>query len=109
VWFLVHIQQALNIIRQKSLFVVYDKASKDQEECAKTLTKANEALVNYKGEDTDLFKAKVVQKTNESSTHANEAVSPIIDQVFWLYSNLLLEEAQQPWDKVLEKQIDCKP
>ena len=47
--FLVHVQQALDAIRQKGLQAALEKASKDKEECTKKLTKANEALANYKG------------------------------------------------------------
>jgi hypothetical protein len=66
-------------------------------------------MVNSMGEDENPLKAKGVQKATEASTHAKEAVAPIINQVFQLYSNLLLEEAQCPWNEILEEQIDCKP
>ena len=47
--FLVHVQQALDAIRQKGLQTALERAMKDKEECTKVLVKANEALANYKG------------------------------------------------------------
>ncbi len=49
--FLVHVQQALDAIRQKGLQTALEKAIKDKEECTKALVEANEALANYKGRD----------------------------------------------------------
>ena len=49
--FLVHVQQALDAIRQKGLQNTLEKAMKDKEECTKVLVEANEALANYKGRD----------------------------------------------------------
>jgi hypothetical protein len=71
------------------------------------LTTATEALGNYTGEDVNPPKAKAVQKAMEASACAKEDVEPIINQAFQLYSNLLAKEAQRPWIKVLEEQIDC--
>ena len=47
---------------------------------------ANEALANYKGEDMNTPKMKAVQK-------AHKAGVPIINHLFLLYSDLLLELA----------------
>ncbi len=66
--FLVHIQQALNAIRQKGLQTALKKAVKHKEECTKKLNKASEAVA-------------CEEETMES----------LIAQVFQLYSNLLLE------------------
>ena len=41
--FLVHVQQALNVIRQKGLLAAYEKVGKDKEDWTKMLTKATEA------------------------------------------------------------------
>ncbi len=49
--FLVHVQQALNAIRQKGLQTTLEKVIKDKEECTQKLAEANEALANYKGRD----------------------------------------------------------
>ena len=40
---LVHVQQALDLIRQKGLLTAYEKVGKDKEEWTKMLTKATEA------------------------------------------------------------------
>ena len=81
----------------------------DKEECIKKLTMATEALENYAGEDTNPPREKAVQKATEGVTHADEAVESITNQVFQLYSNLLMEEARRPWNKILGEQIDCAP
>ena len=67
--------------------MAYKKACKEQEECACELGKANEAPVNYRGDDRNPPKAKAVHKSNEPSAHGNKAVAPVINQVFQLYSN----------------------
>ncbi len=49
--FLVHVQQALDAMRQKGLQTAFEKAIKDKEEWTKKLTKAIEVFGNYKGRD----------------------------------------------------------
>jgi hypothetical protein len=73
------------------------------------LTKANEALKNYKGEDENSPEHKAVEKATEAVTHKDEAIESIIHQVFQLYSNLLTEEARRHWYKILKEQIDVSP
>ena len=94
--FLVHVQQALDASRQKGLITTFEN------------DKANEALANYAREDLNPPKANAAQKATKTSTCATEAVAPIINQLFQLYSNLLVEEAQQPWNKVIGEKIDCE-
>jgi hypothetical protein len=106
---LIHAQQALDAIHQKCLLIAYEKAVKDKEECIKKLTKATEALEKYTGEDANPPKEKPAQKATETSTHIDEAVESIVNQVFQLYSNLLPEEARRPWCKILGEQIDVSP
>ena len=60
--FLVHVQQALDAIRQKGLQTALEKAVKDKEECTKKLTKASEAFKNYKGKDENPHKKKAGEK-----------------------------------------------
>ena len=57
----------------------------------------------------NLPKVKTVLMASEASTHANKAVLPVGNQVFQLYSNLLLDKAWYSWNMVLDEQIDCKP
>ncbi len=66
--FLVHVQQALNAIRQKFLQTALEKVIKDKEECTQKLVEANEALANYKGRDENLPKKKAMQKATEAVT-----------------------------------------
>ena len=54
-------------------------------------------------------KKKAADKATEAVAWANEALESIANQVFQLYSNLLTEEAQRPWNKILGEQIDCAP
>ncbi len=49
--FLVHIQQAIDAIRQKCLQSALEKAIKDKEEWTKKLTRAIKAFENYKRRD----------------------------------------------------------
>ena len=82
---------------------------KDKEECIKKLTKTIEALEKLMGEDANPPKENAVQKATEASNHADEAVESIANQVFQLYSNLLMEEARRPWCTILGEQIDVSP
>ena len=97
--FLVHVQQALDAIRQKGLMTALEKDIKDKEEWTKKLE-------NYKGRDKNSSQKKAVEKATEAVAHKDEAIEPIIAQVFQLYSNLLTEEARRPWCKILGEQID---
>ncbi len=101
-----HIQQALNAIRQKGLQPTLEKAIKDKEECSQKLVKASEALANYKGRDENPPKNKTVQKSTEAAACTKETCKSLIAQVFQLYSNLLTEEARRPWSKILGEQIE---
>ena len=56
--FLVHVQQAPNVIRQKGCQSAPEKVIKDKEEWMKKLTKAIEAFENYKGRDDNPPKRK---------------------------------------------------
>ena len=94
--FLLHVQQALDAIRQKGLQTALKKAVKDKEECTKKLTKASEVFKNYKGKDENPPEKKTVEKSSEAVAHKEETIESLIAQVFQLYSNLLLEEARGP-------------
>jgi hypothetical protein len=95
VQFLVHVQQALDAIRQKGLQSALEKAIKDTEEWTNFLTKAIETFGNHKGRDENLPEKKAVEKATEAVAHEKEAIESIIAQVFQLYSNLLTEEAMK--------------
>ena len=104
-----HVQQALDAIRQKVLQTALEKAVKDKEECTKKLTKASEAFNNYKGKDENPPEKKAVEKASEAVAREEETIESLITQVFQLYSNLLSEEARRPWMKILGEQIDVTP
>ena len=52
---------------------------------------------------------KALKKANESKTCTNKTIAPMIGQVFMLYCILLMEEARQPWTKIIKEQIDSEP
>ena len=52
---------------------------------------------------------KVVQKATEAVTREKETCESLITQVFQLFSNLLMEEARRPWNKILGEQIKVIP
>ena len=101
--FVVHVQQALNAIRQKGLQSALKKATKDKEEWTKKLTKAIEVFGNHKERDENPPKKKAVAKATEAVAHDEETMESLIAQVFQLYSNLLTEEARRPWYMILGK------
>ncbi len=74
--FLVHVQQALDAIRQKGLQTALEKAIKDKEECTKVLVEANEALANYKGRDENPPKRKRCKKPLRPSHAKRRLASP---------------------------------
>ena len=78
-----HVQQALDAIRQKGLQTALEKAVKDKEECTKKLTKASEAFKNYKGKDENPPEKKAVEKASEAVA-CKEPTIDLIAQVFQL-------------------------
>ena len=50
-----------------------------------------------------------INKAKEAQTKVKSAVAYVTNKVFQLYSNFLLEEARQPWNKIPAEQIDCSP
>ena len=107
--FLVHVQTALDAIRQKGLQSALEKAVKDKEEWREKLTMATEAYGNYKGRDENPPEKKVVDKAPEAIAREKESIESLIAQVFQQYSNLLTEEARRLWCKILGEQIDMIP
>jgi hypothetical protein len=71
----------------------------------KKLTKATEALKNYKRKNENSPEKKAVERATEAVTHKDEAIESIIVQVFQLYSNLLMEEARRPWSTILKNKL----
>ena len=107
--FLVHIQQALDRIRQEGLQAAIEKAVKDKEECVQRLQWAQKAFANYKGKDESPPNKKAVQNATTAIDRKQETYKSLITQVFGLYSNLLTEEARRPWNKILEEQVKVAP
>ena len=86
-----HVQAVLDAVSQKGLDGAYDKACKEEEECIKWLQKTQEVYDDYQESDEKPAKKRAVEKANEAVTKANETIKSIINQLFSLYSNLLVE------------------
>ena len=105
-----HIQRAITAIKAKGLQEAYEKLVRAEKECTKKLKEAvlNHDLAEGKVKD-DSALSKAINKASEAQTKAKSAVVHVANQVFQLYSNFLLEEARQPWSKILVEQIECSP
>jgi hypothetical protein len=70
-----------------------------------------EACEGYRGfgrytrEDANPPKEKAAQRATEAIAHTDEAIESITNQVFQLYSNLLMDEARRPWNKILGNKL----
>jgi hypothetical protein len=108
--FIMHIQQAINVIKQKRLKEAYKKCVGSEKECSNKLKETRLSLKISKSKiEEDSIQAKAVKMATEAHDKAKESVASVTDQIFLLYSNLLLEEARQPWNKILAEQIYCSP
>jgi len=56
---------------------------------------------------TDLKQAEKTATTAYGKAKAEMAL--VMEQVFQLYSNLIVEKARQPWTKIVSEQIDATP
>jgi hypothetical protein len=56
-----------------------------------------------------LRSSKVVKAATYAHDKAKEALSSVMNQVLLLYSNLVLEEMRQPWNKIMAEHIHCSP
>ena len=79
--FLVHVQQALDAIRQKDLEAALEKAVKDKEECTQKLQEATDTFVNYKGQDENPPKRRAMQSATTALTRDQETNESLITQV----------------------------
>ena len=52
---------------------------------------------------------KSVLGTSKAEVKVISAVEHMANKIFQLYSNFLLEEARQPWNKILAKEINSSP
>jgi len=108
--FIMHVQQAINVIKQKGLKDTYEKLVGTEKECASKLKEALLGLEISQGEiKEDSAQAKAVKAATDVHDKAKEAIMSVANQVFLLYSNLLSEEVKQSWNKILAEQIDCSP
>jgi hypothetical protein len=105
-----HIQQAILAIEAKGLQKNYEKLVRAKKECMEKLEEVvlNRDLIEGEVRD-DSPVAKAVQTVTEAKAMAKSVVEHIASQIFQFYSNFLLEEARQPWSKILAEQIDSSP
>eukprot|EP00804_Cyclotella_cryptica_P029600 CCRYP_017308-RA/>CCRYP_017308-RA protein AED:0.23 eAED:0.61 QI:0/0/0/0.75/1/1/4/0/372 len=108
--FLVHVQQAIAAIKANGLQEAYERLARAEKECTEKLEEAVLSRDLTEGEvRDDSALSKAIDKATEAQTKAKSAVEQVANQIFQLYSNFLLEEARQPWSKILAEQIDCSP
>eukprot|EP00804_Cyclotella_cryptica_P029968 CCRYP_013430-RA/>CCRYP_013430-RA protein AED:0.37 eAED:0.41 QI:0/-1/0/1/-1/1/1/0/173 len=100
--FLVHVQQANTAIKAKGLQEAYAQLVWAEKECTEKLEEVvlSRGLMEGKVRD-DSALSTAIDKATEAQTKAKSAVEHVTNQIFQLYSNFLLEEARQPWSKIL--------
>ena len=101
-----HVQQAIAAIKANGLQENYEKLVRAKKECTEKLKGAviNCDLAEGEVRDNSAL-AKAVKTATEAQVKAKSVVEHITNQIFQLYSNFLLEEARQSWNKILAEQI----
>ena len=107
--FLSHVQMVLETIHQRKLDKAFEDACKEDKEAEKKLVKVTEAKDGYRGTDENPPVVKSWKKATAAKTHTGENIESTIQPIFLQYSTLLLEEASQPWAKIVKEQIDTAP
>eukprot|EP00804_Cyclotella_cryptica_P015098 CCRYP_000665-RA/>CCRYP_000665-RA protein AED:0.26 eAED:0.72 QI:0/0/0/1/1/1/3/0/330 len=95
-------------IKAKGLQEAFERLVRAEKECTEKLEEAVLSHNLTEGKVRDAL-SKAIDKATEAQTKAKSAVEHIANHIFQLYSNFLLEEARQPWSKILAEQIDCSP
>ena len=102
-----HVQQAIADIKMKGLQEIYKKLVWAKKEYMENL---DDKVLNCdlaEGEVKDSSPlVKSILGTAEAQVKVKSAVEHIASKIFQLSSKFLLEEARQPWNKILAKQID---
>ncbi len=83
----------LGIIRQKGLLATYDTACKEDKEAETKFDRITEAYISYQAQMKILWR-KNEKKASDDRSHTSKTITSMINKVFMLYSNLLLEEAR---------------
>lgn len=102
-----HIKQVIIAIRQKGLEEACKRLLKTEIKCK---TKLKEATMNveFTPEGQDMTRQQQAEKAAaETYETAQEATTSVGEQVFQLYSNLIIEKAGKPWTKIMTEQIDA--
>ncbi len=89
--------------------MAYEKAWKENKEAEKKLTIATEAYNSYRGIDKSPPEKIASKKATGAKSLTSKTTASVINQVFMLYSNLLMKEACQPWTKIVKEQIGSEP
>ena len=88
--FVVHVQQAINAIKQKGLKDKCEKHVATKKECASKMEEAWLSLKISQGKiKEDSTQAKVVKAATDVHDKTKEALLSVANEVFLLYSNLL--------------------
>ena len=104
-----HVQQAISAIRQKGIKEAYDRLLRTKKEHKMKLQDANlQAEFASEGQEKDRLEqaAKTATITYEKPMVDTTSV---MEQVFQLYSMLIMEKARQPWTKIMQEQVDATP
>jgi hypothetical protein len=106
-----HVQQAINTTKQRGLKEAYKKLVDvgTKKECTRKLEEMKLSLEISQGNLDNSTQAKVVKTATEVYEKSIEEVMSMVNPIFLLYSNLLLEKAKHPWTKILAEQVDCSP
>ena len=116
--FLIHVYRAVNILQQMGLDSKFNKAA--NADLRLDLDIAKDAYSKAKGEhkkkkEDDPYHL-VVEAAKMAPDNAWKAwdgaeakTDVIVAHIFKLYANLLLDEARQPWDKIMKAQTDTIP
>ena len=73
------------------------------------LEEAKLSLEVFQGNLEDSVQAKAVKTTTKVHEKFMEALTSVMNQIFLLYSDLLSEEAKQPWNRIPAEQVYCSP
>jgi hypothetical protein len=101
-----HVQQAVNAIKQWTWrrLMISLQGPKRTVQGAELSLKISQG--DFKGDSVPAKSDKTATEMHKKNT---EAVMSVVNQIFLLYSNLLSDEANQSWNKILAEQVDCNP
>ena len=107
--FVMHVPQAISAIRQKGLKDAYNRLLRTDKEREMKLQDVK-LQVDFASEGPE--KARLVQAAKTAATAHEKAkaeMALVTEQVFQLYSMLIVEIDRQPWTKIVQEQVEATP